>query len=89
MSLDAYFAKLIERVEASKRIHNGGKDDEGFYKPTRTIVLRHLNLLKDLHAKSGAKAMVKDAWAQVVKEVPSEWLVLSPTEKAELQKILN
>lgn len=89
MSLTEYFIKLIERVESSDTIHNGGKDDNGFYKPTREVVLASLNLLKDLHGKPAAKAMVKNAWATVVKELPSEWLILTPDEKTELKKILS
>jgi hypothetical protein len=51
MSLQNYFEKLIQRVEESEEISNAGKDEGGFYKPTRTILLRHLNILKDLHSK--------------------------------------
>jgi hypothetical protein len=89
MSLENYFKKLIDRVSASDEIHNGGKDKDGFYKPTKSILLKNLNLLKDLHAKPGAKAMVKAAWKVVVAEVPSEWLVLNKEEKEELKKILT
>ena len=88
MSLDQYFRNLIERVENSDEIHNGGKDKDGFYKPTKTIVLRNLNLLKDLHAKPAAAPMVKAAWEVIIKELPSEWLVLSNEEKTELKRIL-
>lgn len=89
MSLDNYFSSLIKRVEESEEIHNGGKDDNGFYKPTRSLLLRNLNLLKDLHTKPGAKAMVQKAWEQVSSDLPSEWLVLKADEKAELKKILS
>lgn len=89
MSLEQYFQDLIERVEASEEIHNGGKDKNGFYKPTRMIVLRNLQLLKDLHQKPLAKAMVKTAWQAVVEELPAEWLKLGATEKSELKKILG
>ena len=88
MSLKDYFTNLIAKVEASDEIHNGGKDKDGFYKPTKTILLRNLNLLKDLHAKPNAKPMVKAAWAAVIDEVPSEWLILTTEQKAELKKIL-
>lgn len=89
MSLESYFLNLIKRVEASDQITNAGKDANGFYKPTRTVVLANLNLLKDLHSKPGAKPMVQAAWKEVVEALPSEWLVLSPEQKKELQKILS
>jgi hypothetical protein len=89
MSLEAYFSALIKRVEESDEIGNNGKDKNGFYKPVRTILLRHLQLLKDLHAKPNAKNMVKASWASVVETLPPEWLVLGDAEKKELQKILS
>jgi hypothetical protein len=89
MSLEAYFNSLIKRVEESDEIGNDGKDKNGFYKPVRTILLRHLQLLKDLHAKPNAKSMVKASWNAVVETLPPEWLVLSDSEKKELQKILT
>lgn len=88
MSLRHYFEDLILRVENSE-IDNGGKDKNGFYKPTRTVLLRNLNLLKDLHDKPRAKAMVSAAWAAVVEELPPEWLVLDESQKVELKKILK
>lgn len=75
MSLEAYFTDLLKKAEASEEITNAGKDAEGFYKPVRTILLRHLQLLKDLHAKPLAKPMLKASWAYVVEHVPPEWLV--------------
>lgn len=89
MSLEAYFSALIKRVEESEEIGNNGKDKNGFYKPVRTILLRHLQLLKDLHTKPNAKNMVKASWASVVETLPPEWLVLGDAEKKELQKILS
>jgi hypothetical protein len=89
MSLENYFQNLIDKVESSEDIHNGGKDESGFYKPTRTLLLRQLRLLKDLHQKPGARAMVKDAWRSVAKELPAEWLVLTDEEKKELKTILE
>jgi hypothetical protein len=89
MSLELYFSKLIEQVEASDFITNQGKDAEGFYKPTRTILLRHLNILKDLHAKPLAKPMLKTAWKFVVDHLPPDWLVLNDIEKQELKEILK
>lgn len=80
---------LIKKVETSKVITNAGKDDNGFYKPTQTVVLRHLHLLRDLHDKPRAKPMVKSAWGAVVKEVPPDWLILNDADKEELKKILN
>lgn len=88
MSLRTYFEDLILRVENSE-IDNGGKDKNGFYKPTRTILLRNLNLLKDLYDKPRAKAMVAAAWAAVVEELPPEWLVLTDLQKSELKLILK
>lgn len=89
MSLDAYFGELIKKVEASEAITNQGKDAEGFYKPTRTILLRHLQMLKDLHEKPLAKPMLRSAWAYVVEQVPPEWLVLGDDDKAALKKMLG
>lgn len=89
MSLDVYFKNLIEKVESSDEISNAGKDAEGFYKPTRTILLRHLNLLKDLHAKPLAKPMLKASWKYVTEHVPEEWLILEEPDKSSLKKILE
>lgn len=89
MSLTDYFTELIQKVEQSKQISNAGKDKDGFYKPTRTILLRNLQLLKDLHSKPRAQAMVIAAWNAVVTEVPPEWLKLDPIEKKELATILG
>ncbi|MBC7420612.1 MAG: hypothetical protein H7328_07785 [Bdellovibrio sp.] len=89
MSLEIYFKNLIEKVNASEEITNQGKDAGGFYKPTRTILLRHLNILKDLHAKPLAKPMLKTAWKYVTEFVPPEWLVLTEEDKKELKKILS
>ncbi len=89
MSLSQYFESLIRRVEESEDIHNGGKDKNGFYKPTRTIVLRNLQLLKDLNEKPLARPMLKAAWQAVVEELPSEWLILKPNEKIKLKEILG
>jgi hypothetical protein len=89
MSLQKYFSDLIEKVTNSDEISNAGKDDNGFYKPTRTVLLRHLNLLKDLHDKPRARDMVKVAWASVVKDLPPEWLTLTQEDRAELRKILE
>ncbi len=88
MSLDNYFKSLIEKVEASDEITNKGKDAEGFYKPTRTILLRHLQILKDLHQKPLAKPMLLAAWNYVVETVPPEWLILNDEDKAALKKII-
>ncbi len=89
MSLSQYFENLIKCVEESEDIHNGGKDKNGFYKPTRTIVLRNLQLLKDLNEKPLARPMLKAAWQAVVEELPSEWLILKPKEKEDLKKMLS
>ncbi|XGC81989.1 hypothetical protein ACES2L_05765 [Bdellovibrio bacteriovorus] len=89
MSLSVFFQDLIQRVEESDTITNAGKDKEGFYKPTRTILLRHLQLLKDLHQKPLAKQMVKASWAYVVENVPPEWLIPAPEDREELKKILE
>ena len=89
MSLTNYFQRIIEQVESSDEISNAGKDAEGFYKPVRTILIRHLNLLKDLHGKPLAKKMVQGSWEYVLEHVPPEWLKASPEEKAELKKMLE
>lgn len=89
MSLKSYFTELISKVEKSETISNGGKDDNGFYKPTKTVLLQNLNLLKDLHSKPGAKQMVQASWKAIVKDLPPEWLVLGEEEKIELKKILS
>lgn len=89
MALEDYFKKLIKAVEESSEITNQGRDDKGFYKPTRTILLQQLNLLKDLHGKPRAKPMVKAAWKHVVENLPPEMLVLTDEEKAELKKMLE
>lgn len=89
MSLKNYFSNLINKVETSDLITNAGKDENGFYKPTRTVILRHLNLLLDLHDKPRAIEMVKSSWEAVVKELPPEWLILSEQNKLELKNILN
>lgn len=88
VSLKPYFESLLDRVENSEEIQNNGKDENGFYSPTRTLLIRHLNLLKDLYDKPMAKAMVKDSWAWVVAHVPPEWLILSDEQKMELKKWL-
>lgn len=88
-SLRRYFQELIDRVESSDEIHNGGTDKNGFYKPTRTIVLKQLHLLKDLHDKPRAHAMVKGAWEVLVQEMPPEWLVVPEELRAELMRILK
>ena len=88
MSLDAYFESLIQRLENSD-IGNAGKDENGFFKPTRTILFRQLQMLKDLHENPLARQMVRDAWENVVKELPPDWLVLTEEQKAELKKILS
>ncbi|MCC2678532.1 MAG: hypothetical protein K0R29_1108 [Pseudobdellovibrio sp.] len=89
MGLKKYFSDLIAKVEASEEITNAGKDENGFYKPTRTILLRNLNLLRDLHDKPRAKQMVKAAWQAVVKDLPPDWLVLDSENKNELSEILS
>jgi hypothetical protein len=86
--LTSYFNDLIKKVEASD-LSNAGKDKDGFYKPTRELVLRNLHLLRDLHQKPLAKPMVKDAWKFVVENLPPEMLVLGDEDKAKLKEILK
>lgn len=88
MALTQYFTELLEKVEASD-LDNQGKDENGFFRPTRSIVIQKLNILKDLHASPGAKPMVKDAWKVVTEVLPAEWLVLDDKDKAELKRILS
>lgn len=87
-ALEPYFEALIKRVEESD-IGNNGKDKNGFFKPTRTVILRQLHLLKDLHDKPRGRKMVLDAWKGVVQELPPDWLILNPEQKAELREILE
>ena len=89
MGLEKYFADLILKVENSEEITNAGKDAEGFYKPKRTILLRHLRLMKDLHPKPLAKPMLKASWKYIIEMVPPDWLVLEGDDQAELKKILE
>lgn len=84
-----YFNNLINRLENSDEITNAGKDENGFYKPKRTILLRHLQLLRDLHDKPLARSQVQAAWRSVVKELPPEWLILNEDEKRQLKLILQ
>jgi hypothetical protein len=88
--LEKYFQALIERVESSD-LTNQGKDKDGFFEPTRAMVLQRLNLIKDLHSKPNphARGMVKTSWQYLVEHLPPEWLVLGTEEKAELKKILE
>lgn len=88
MCLDEYFTRLIEAVEKSDAVTNQGTDKNGFFKPTRTVVLRHLQMLKDLHKKPLAKPMLQEAWKVVVENVPPELLVMTEEQKAALKKIL-
>lgn len=89
MGLKDYFSSLLSKVEASAEITNAGKNEDGFYKPTRTVLIRHLNLLRDLHDKPMARQMVKDAWQEVVKELPPEWLIMNEQDKQAFKKILK
>ncbi len=89
MSLEKYFLDLMNKVEDSDEIDNAGKDENGFYKPRKTIVLRNLRLMLDLHKKPRAKEMVRVAWSAITRELPAEWLVLNDEDKSELKKILN
>lgn len=88
MSLDAYFNKLLKTIEESD-MNNAGKDKDGFFEPTRAVLTQRLHLLRDLHSKPAARAMVKDAWSYVVEHAPPEWLVMTAAEKEEMRKILG
>lgn len=89
VSLTEYFSNLLRRVEESDEISNAGKDEGGFYRPSRTILIRHLNLLRDLHGKPMAHQMVKHAWEAVVKDLPPEWLVMNDNDQREFRQILE
>ncbi|MEZ0390907.1 MAG: hypothetical protein ACAH59_01735 [Pseudobdellovibrionaceae bacterium] len=89
MSLKNYFTSLKQKLENSDVIQNDGKDENGFYLPTRTVLLRHLQLLTDLHDKPLAQDRVRDSWNFVIQHIPPEWLVLTESQKTELQKILK
>lgn len=88
MSLETYFQALIDKVENSDAVTNGGKDKEGFFLPTRSVLLQKLHMLRDLHGKKNAKPMVKDAWAFAVEHLPPEWLVLNSDQKAAIKEML-
>ncbi len=88
MGLANYFDSLIKKLEESD-IQNNGKDKDGFFEPTRAMLLQRLMLLRDLHEKPGAKAMVKTAWQYVVEHAPPEWLVMTDDQKKEMKKILR
>lgn len=90
MGLDNYFQKLIEKVERSD-IQNNGTDKNGFFEPTRAVLLQKLHILKDLHGKKNpqARTMVHAAWEYVTEKLPPEWLVLTEEQKAELREILS
>ena len=70
MTLEQYFSELIAKVEASEAITNQGKDKDGFFQPTREVLLQKLNMLRDLHAKPLARPMLKTAWAFVAVSAP-------------------
>lgn len=89
MELTAYFTRLLQRIEESPEISNAGKDKDGFYFPTRSVLLQKLNMLKDLNQNARAKPMLKAAWEYVVETVPPEWLVMNAAEKAALKKMLG
>lgn len=89
MSLKNYFSDLIQKVETTDVVSNAGKDENGFYKPVRTVVLRHLQLLRDLHDKPRAREMLRASWAAVARELPPEWLVLNDEDRADLKRILD
>ena len=89
MSLTPYFQSLIDKVESSESITNAGKNKDGFFLPTRTLLLRHLQKLRDLNAKPFARPMLKDSWEFVVEHLPPEWLVLTPEQKQELKAMLK
>ncbi len=88
MSLDKYFESLMKRIEDSD-LRFESKDKDGFFEPTRVILLQKIALLRDLHSKPNAKPMLKSAWQYVVDHVPPDWLILSSDEKQELKKILS
>lgn len=89
MTLEQYFSELIAKVESSEVVTNQGKDKDGFFQPTREVLLQKLNMMRDLHAKPLAKPMLKSAWAFVVENLPPEMLILGAEEKAQLKKILE
>lgn len=89
MALDQFFQNLITKVEQSEDITNESTDHNGFYKPRKTILLRHLNLLKDLHDKPRAKEMLKSSWRSIAEELPPEWLIPEPEDRETLKQILS
>jgi hypothetical protein len=89
MALTSYFEELIRKVENSQAISNQGKDKDGFFLPTRAVLLQKLNMLKDLHEKPAARPMLKVAWQYVAEHVPPEWLVLTNEDQKQLKQILS
>jgi hypothetical protein len=89
MALASYFDSLIKRVESSDAISNQGKDRDGFFLPTRSVLLQKLNMLRDLYDRPAAKPMLKGAWAYVVEHLPPEWLVLEKDQQDELKQLLS
>lgn len=90
MSLRSFFEELARKVEASEVVSNLGRDEQGFFKPKKTVVLRHLNLLRDLHEKPRARPMLKASWEAVVAELPPEWLIIaSDNDRRRWREILG
>jgi hypothetical protein len=87
MTLETYFESLLERLESSD-IGNDGKDANGFFEPTRAMLYQRLSLLRDLHGKPPAKAMVRTAWQYVVDHAPAEWLKMDDSVKKQIAQML-
>lgn len=87
MSLETYFESLLARLENSD-IGNDGKDANGFFEPTRAMLYQRLSLLRDLHGKPAAKAMVRTAWQYVVEHGPAEWLKMDTSLKKQIEQML-
>lgn len=87
MSLEEYFESLLKRLEESD-IGNDGKDANGFFEPTRAMLFQRLNLLRDLHGKPQAKAMVRSAWQYVVEHAPADWLKMDADLKTQIKDML-
>jgi hypothetical protein len=88
VGLEKYFQALIQKVE-DVEFEYQNKDKDGFFEPTRVLVLQKLHMLKDLYVNQNAKPMLKPAWQYVVANLPPEWLILTEEEKLELKKILS
>lgn len=87
--LTGYFQRLLDSVQESDEVSNGGKDKDGFYFPTRSALIQKLNMLKDLNANVRARPMLISAWDFVVENTPAELLAMNDEQKLALKAMLG